>query len=287
MSIVVIGSINIDLVTKANKFPKIGETIIGNSFNTFFGGKGANQAICAARLGSNVQFIGCVGKDAYGEDSIANLVNNNVNVKGVSKIEGYSTGIAQITIAEDDNSIIIIKGANDKVNNNIIDQNLDTILKADIVLLQLEIPVATVEYVVNICHKNGITTVLNPAPAVILSNDLIDKVTYIIPNELEYSLLFEGDYIDVFKKHQSKLIVTRGINGVDYHNGERIITIKPFEVDVVDTTGAGDSFTAAFCVGLENKLPLAQAILFGNRVASFTIQKLGAQSSMPFLKELE
>lgn len=287
MSIVVIGSINIDLVTKAKKLPNIGETIIGSSFNIFFGGKGANQAVCASRLGSNVQFIGCVGKDVHGLEAITNLSDNNVEVNAIRKIEGASTGIAQITIAEDDNSIIIIKGANTELTKNIINQNLDVILKADLVLLQLEIPLETVEYVIDFCHKNGITTVLNPAPAVKLSNDLINKVTYIIPNETEYSILFNGTYTDGLKKYPNKLIVTRGVNGVDYYNGKEIITIKAFDVDVVDTTGAGDAFNAAFCVGIENKLSLSQAILFGNKVASFTIQKLGAQTAMPYSNEIK
>ena len=287
MNIVVIGSINIDLVTEANKFPTMGETIIGNSFNTFFGGKGANQAVCASRLGSNVQFIGCVGKDAHGLEAITNLSNNKVETKAIKKIEGSSTGIAQITIAENDNSIIIIKGANSELSQSIIDDNLDIILKADLVLLQLEIPLKTVEYVIDFCYKNSISTVLNPAPAVKLSKNLIDKTTYITPNETEYDILFNGAYLDVLKRYPNKLIVTRGVNGVDYYNGEEIVTIKAHNVDVVDTTGAGDSFNAALCVGIVNGMQLSDAIAFGNKVASYSIQKLGAQTSMPYLNEIK
>lgn len=287
MSIVVIGSINIDLVTEAKKFPKMGETIIGSSFNTFFGGKGANQAVCAARLGANVQFIGCVGKDVHGLEAISNLSSNNVEVKAIRKIEGTSTGIAQITIAEDDNSIIIVEGANAKLTKNIIDENLDILLEADLVLLQLEIPLETVEYVIDVCHKNGISTVLNPAPAMKLSNDLMDKATYIIPNETEYSVIYNGTYTDGLKKYPNKLIVTRGANGVDYYNGKEIVTIEAHIVEVVDATGAGDSFNAGFCVGIINGLSLFEAISFGNKVASFSIQKLGAQTSMPYSNEME
>ncbi|MCK4551843.1 MAG: ribokinase [Tenericutes bacterium] len=287
MSIVVIGSINIDFVTETKRFPKKGETVVGNSFNTFFGGKGSNQAVCASRLGSNVQFIGCVGKDTHGQEAITNLSNNNVGVKAINKVEGISTGVAQITIAEDDNSIITIKGANSKLTKNIIDQNSDIILRADLILLQLEIPLETVEYIIAFCHKNGISTVLNPAPAMKLSSDIIDKATYIIANETEYDLLFDGIYTDGLIKYPNKLIVTRGAKGADYFNGEEIVTIKAFDVDVIDTTGAGDSFAAAFCVGIDNGLTLSEAIIYGNKVASFTIQKLGAQTSMPYLKEVK
>lgn len=287
MSIVVIGSINIDLVTEAKKFPKKGETIIGNSFHSFFGGKGANQAVCAARLGSNVQFIGCVGNDINGDEAITNLFDNYVDVNAIKKVEGVSTGIAQITIAEDDNSIIIVKGANDQLSTNIIDENLDMILKAELVLLQLEIPLETVEYVIDLCHKKGIKTVLNPAPALKLSNKILEKVTYITPNENEYNLLYPGKYLDGLKKYPNKLIITKGAHGVDYYNGEKIVNIKAHKVNVVDTTGAGDSFNAAFCVGIVNKMSLSDAISFGNKVASYSIQKLGAQTSMPYLSEIE
>ncbi len=287
MSIVVIGSINIDLVTEAKKFPEKGETIIGNSFHSFFGGKGANQAVCAARLGSNVQFIGCVGNDINGDEAITNLFDNYVDVNAIKKIEGVSTGIAQITIAEDDNSIIIIKGANDQLSTNIIDENVDIILKAELVLLQLEIPLETVEYVIDLCHKNGVKTVLNPAPAQKLSNKILEKVTYITPNETEYNFLYPEKYTEGLKKYPNKLIITKGVQGVDYYDGEEIVTIKAHKVDVIDTTGAGDSFNAAFCVGIVNKMSLSDAISFGNKVASYSIQKLGAQTSMPYLSEIE
>ncbi|MDC0558797.1 ribokinase [Candidatus Izimaplasma bacterium] len=287
MSIVVIGSINIDLVTEAKNFPQKGETIVGNSFHTFFGGKGANQAVCAARLGIDVQFIGCVGDDINGVEAITNLSNNNIDVTAIRTIDDVSTGVAQITIAEDDNSIIIVKGANDYVTKDIIDENLDIILRAELVLLQLEIPLKTVEYIIDICHKNGIRTVLNPAPAVKLSNEILDKVTYITPNETEYDFLFNGNYTEGLERYPNKLIVTQGANGVDYYNGEEIVTIKAHKVDVVDTTGAGDSFNAALCVGIVKRMSLSEAISFGNKVASYSIKKLGAQTSMPYLTEIE
>jgi len=286
MSIVVIGSINMDLVTTVDTFPKIGETIIGQSFHMFCGGKGSNQAVCAARLNEDVQMIGCVGSDANGQNSIDNLIANKVQVKGVKRLDSVPTGIAQITIAEKDNSIIVVKGANNQLTKEIIEENRNIILEADLVLLQLEIPLKTVEYVIDICYKHGITTVLNPAPAVKLSDNLLQKVTYITPNETEYNILFNGQYEDVLEKYQNKLIVTRGDTGIEYHNGIEIVTINAHKVEVVDTTGAGDSFNAAFAVGIVQKRSIFEAITFGNKVASISIQKLGAQSSMPYLNEL-
>lgn len=287
MSIVVIGSINIDLVTKAIKFPKIGETIVGSSFHTFPGGKGANQAVSASRLGEKVQFIGCVGDDSNGIEAIANLSRNNIDVKAIKTIEKQSTGIAQITVAQEDNSIIIVKGANEFVDRGLIDNNIDLILNANIVLLQLEIPLKTVEYIVDICFEHKIRIILNPAPAIQLSQALLDKVTYITPNETEYEILFKERYPKALKRYPNKLIVTKGAHGTEYFNGTELITVEARKVDVIDTTGAGDSFNGAFCVGLTRNMNIYDAIDFANKVASLSIRKLGAQTSMPYLDEVE
>ncbi len=287
MNIVVIGSINIDMVTKTTRLPVTGETIVGNSFSTMFGGKGANQAVCAARLGGNVSMIACVGNDANGTSAIDNLRRNNVNTDHVRKVDNAPTGIAQITLLDEDNRIIIVKGANDKVSKKIIDESKAIIEDADLVLLQLEIPLETVEYVVDICHQKGITTVLNPAPAVKLSENLTNKVTYITPNEIECTEIFGEDYATCLKRYPNKLIVTRGDQGVDYFNGEKVINIPAHKVKVVDTTGAGDSFNGAFSVGIVNGMKLYEAIKYGNLVASQVIQKLGAQTSMPYAEDIK
>lgn len=287
MKIVVIGSINIDMVTQSIKFPKTGETIIGDSFTTLHGGKGANQAICASRLGAEVDFIGCVGNDSNGIMSIDNFNNNKVNTRYIKKVSGTSTGVAMITVAEQDNSIIIVQGANGKVSKEIIDDYMHVIENAELVLLQLEIPIETVEYIVNVCFEKGIKTVLNPAPAHKLSKEVIEKVTYLTPNEMECSELFEEDYISTMKKYPNKLIVTKGANGVDFFDGDEVVNIPAYKVDVVDTTGAGDSFNGALSVGLVNGMNLKEAIEYGNKVASKTVQKLGAQTAMPYKEDVE
>ncbi len=287
MNIVVIGSINIDMVTKTTRLPVTGETIVGSSFSTMFGGKGANQAVCAARLDGNVSMIACVGNDANGDSAIDNLRRNNVNTDHIRKIDNAPTGIAQITLLDEDNRIIIVKGANNEVSKKIIDESKAIIEDADLVLLQLEIPLETVEYVVDICHKKGITTVLNPAPALKLSDTLTDKLTYITPNEIECTEIFGEDYETCLKRYPNKLIVTRGVQGVDYFNGEKVINIPSHKVKVVDTTGAGDSFNGAFSVGIVNGMKLYEAIKYGNLVASQVIQKLGAQTSMPYAEDIK
>ncbi len=143
------------------------------------------------------------------------------------------------------------------------------------------------EYIVDVCHQNGIKTVLNPAPAHHLPEELIEKVTYITPNETECEELFDLDYESCLQKYPNKLIVTKGASGVDYYDGEKIINIPAHKVEVVDTTGAGDSFNGALCVGIVNGMELFEAIEYGNKVASYTIQKVGAQTAMPFKGEIK
>ncbi len=284
MNIVVVGSINIDMVTQTTKIPVAGETVVGSNFTTTFGGKGANQAVCASRLGANVDMIACVGKDFNGNAAIKNLNDNMVNTQHIRQIDNIPSGIAQITLLNEENRIIIVKGANNEVSKKIVDESLSVIEKADLVLLQLEIPLETVEYVIDICHKKGIKTVLNPAPAMSLSQELIDKVTYIIPNENEYKIIFNKDIKNTLKKYPNKLILTKGSKGVDFFDGKEIVNIPAHIVKVVDTTGAGDAFNAAFSIGIVSGLNIFDSIKVGNKVASMTVQKLGAQTSMP-LKE--
>ncbi|XMB67183.1 ribokinase [Mycoplasmatota bacterium zrk1] len=287
MNIVVVGSINTDLITISDKFPKIGETITGNDFTTLPGGKGANQAVGAAKLGTEVLFVGCVGNDSNGELSLNNFKNQNVNTDYVEKIDGVPSGIAQITVAEGDNSIIVVSGANNEVTKELVKNNLSAFDNAKIVLLQLEIPLETVEYVTEVCNERGIKIILNPAPAVDLDLDLIEKVDYLTPNEIELEMIFNDSMENVLKQYPNKVIMTSGAKGVYYHNGKSIVNVPGFKVDVVDTTGAGDSFNGALAHGLFNNFNLKKAIEIANLVASKTVQKIGAQTAMPYLEDLE
>ncbi|XMB85979.1 ribokinase [Mycoplasmatota bacterium WC44] len=279
--IVVIGSINTDLITTCEHFPKVGETIIGSDFKTLPGGKGANQAVCAAKLGEKVSFIGCLGNDSNGGFSLENFALNNINTDGIEIIENIPSGVAQITVAENDNSIIVVPGANAELTKDVVDKNMSILEKAKIVLLQLEVPVETVEYVINICNDKGIKVILNPAPAQKLNDNIIEKVDYLTPNETELEIIFEKDKESILKQYPNKVIMTAGGDGVFYHDGESLINIPSEKVNVVDTTGAGDTFNGALAVGIINGIELEQSIRNANKIASLAVQELGAQTAMP------
>ncbi len=285
--VVVVGSINVDMVFTSDIRPKAGETVLGNTFSIIPGGKGANQAVAAAKLGAETYMIGCVGNDSNGEFSLKNLKSMNVNTGGVKTLDNVPTGVANIVVADKDNSIIVISGANFEVNKEIVNQNKDLILSADLVLLQLEIPMEVVEYIIDLCSKNNIKVLLNPAPGCELSLSAIENATYLTPNEHELKLIFKNqDTDEVLKSYPNKLIVTLGSKGVKYYNGHEIKEVSSREVTVVDTTGAGDTFCGGLAAALVRGDSLEDAIKFANKAASFTVTKLGAQSGMPTLDEL-
>lgn len=190
--IVVVGSINVDMVFTSDKRPKAGETVIGNTFSLIPGGKGANQAVAASKLGADTYMIGCVGNDSNGEFSLKNLRDMKVNTRAVKIVDKAPTGLANIIVADNDNSIIVIPGANFEMDKDVIKENKALLLSADMVLLQLEIPMEVVEYVVDICAENKVRVLINPAPAAPLKKSLIEKATYITPNEHELRLIFDN-----------------------------------------------------------------------------------------------
>lgn len=289
--VVIVGSINVDMVFVSKVRPKAGETVLGEEFYIIPGGKGANQAVAASKLGADSYMIGCVGNDSNGEFSHVNLKNMNVNTDCIKKVNDVPTGVANIIVAEKDNSIIVIAGSNYKITKETIDKNKKTILDADIVLIQLEIPMEVVEYTAEICKKNNVKIMLNPAPAVELSKNLIQNSTYITPNEHELKIIFGKNNLedadDLIKNYPNKLIVTMGSKGVKYFDGVEIRNIPAYKVDVVDTTGAGDTFNGGLAAALVRGEKLEEAIKFANKAAALSITKLGAQSGMPTLKEMQ
>jgi ribokinase len=285
--IVVVGSINMDMVFTSDKRPKAGETVIGNTFSLIPGGKGANQAVAASKLGADTYMIGCVGNDSNGEFSLKNLRDMKVNTRAVKIVDKAPTGLANIIVADNDNSIIVIPGANFEMDKDVIKENKALLLSADMVLLQLEIPMEVVEYVVDICAENKVRVLINPAPAAPLKKSLIEKATYITPNEHELRLIFDNQETDaVLKQYPNKLIVTMGSRGVKYHDGNEIREVPSNKVDVVDTTGAGDTFCGALAAALVRGDSIEDAVIFANKAASFTVTRLGAQSGMPELADL-
>ncbi|WP_242300769.1 ribokinase [Bacillus cereus group sp. BfR-BA-01494] len=283
-NIAVVGSISMDLVAVSKKRPKAGETVIGEAFHTIPGGKGANQAVAAARLGANVAMVGAVGNDDYGTVVRKNLENERIFIDYVVPVTDRTTGIAHIVLAEEDNSIVVVQGANALVNKSVVDRSKDLLVKADMVVLQLEIPLETVKYVLAICEKHNIPVMLNPAPAQVLSEEILEKATYITPNEHECRIVLD-DFIspieDLLAKYPNKLLMTEGSNGVRFHNGTEIVHVPSIAVDVVDTTGAGDTFNGALAVALSEGETLQKAIRFANIAGGLSVTKLGAQGGMP------
>lgn len=283
-NIAVVGSISMDLVAVSKKRPKAGETVIGEAFHTIPGGKGANQAVAAARLGANVAMVGAVGNDDYGTVVRKNLENERIFIDYVVPVTDRTTGIAHIVLAEEDNSIVVVQGANALVNKSVVDRSKDLLVKADMVVLQLEIPLETVKYVLAICEEHNIPVMLNPAPAQVLSEEILEKATYITPNEHECRIVlddFTSPIEDLLAKYPNKLLMTEGSNGVRFHNGTEIVHVPSIAVDVVDTTGAGDTFNGALAVALSEGETLQKAIRFANIAGGLSVTKLGAQGGMP------
>lgn len=290
MKIAVVGSINMDQTVTAERIPLKGETLQGGSIHYIPGGKGANQAVAMAKLGASVEMFGCVGDDGHGRQLIANLSNNGVETGHIKVAEGVPTGLAIITVGENDNTIIVIKGANGLVDRAYIDSVKDALLGFDMVVLQHEIPLDTVHYIVGLCAEHGIQTLLNPAPAAEVPMEIIDKVTYLTPNEHEAVLIFgeERKTSELLKAYPEKLIITQGSRGVSVglKSGE-VLTVPARKTEVVDTTGAGDTLNGAFCVKISQGCGIAEALQYANVAASLSIGKFGAQSGMPTAREVE
>ncbi|MCU6602013.1 ribokinase [Peribacillus frigoritolerans] len=286
--IAVVGSSSMDLVVTSAKRPMAGETVLGESFITVPGGKGANQAVAAARLGAEVSMVGCVGDDVYGQIILDNLKKNHVHTKYVEPVTGSASGTAHITLSEGDNSIIVVKGANDFITPEYVEKAKKVIEESDIVMVQQEIPEETVEYLADLCNTLQKRLLLNPAPARKLSEAVIQQASFLTPNEHEFEILFNGrDRTEVLTEYPNKLFITEGKNGVRYFDGHEEKVVPSFEVEAVDTTGAGDTFNAAFAVAVAEGKSFDESLLFANRAASISVTKLGAQGGMPQRVEVE
>ncbi|EGQ26821.1 ribokinase [Sporosarcina newyorkensis 2681] len=284
--ITVIGSANMDLVVGTDNFPAQGETVLGDIFDTVPGGKGANQAVAAARLGSRVHMVCCVGDDMFGKSIVSNLQKNEVDCTGVGVVDGAS-GIANILLSEGDNRIIVVPGANSLLTPAHIDAMDEIIKKSKIVMLQLEIPVPTVMYALEKCREFGVPVLMNPAPAGGFNAEMLPFITYLTPNETECEQLFGGDMVDALEMHPNRLIVTLGSEGARYFDGQRHVIVEGFKTKAVDTTGAGDTFNGALAHGIVEGMDLERAVRFANAAASLSVEKFGAQGGMPASEEVE
>lgn len=286
--VTVVGSISTDFVVSAHRSPELGETIEGIDFNTNFGGKGANQAVVSSRLGAETHVVGAVGGDEFADRLIENLKENHISVNNVERVTHFPSGSAVITLINEDNSIIYVPGANAKVTAEHIIKAKSVIQNSDIILVQNETPKETVEELIIRCSEWNVPVLLNPAPARELAKNYIDQISYLTPNETEFKAMFPNKVLEeVLKQYPNKLIVTLGKKGAVFHNGNEIVEIPSYQVkNVVDTTGAGDTFNGAFAVAKTSGLSVKESIRFANFAASLSIQKEGAQNGAPTIEEL-
>lgn len=291
MKIAVVGSMNMDMIVHTDRIPLKGETIKGDGLEYQPGGKGANQAAAMAKLGADVTMFGCVGDDGAGRRLVENLRECRVCAESVEKRKGVPTGQAIITAGGGDNTIVVIEGANRYVDVDYVNRNREKILEADLIVLQNEIPEETVAHTIHMCSDAGKIILWNPAPARELDPELIEKVSYITPNEHEACRIWHIDKTQIDSLIEScpgKLLVTRGEKGVSVCvPGKGLQTIPAMKVEVKDTTGAGDTLNGAFCAGLAGGMNELEALKFANAAAGLSVQKYGAQAGMPSLEQVQ
>jgi ribokinase len=292
--IVIVGSITMDLVTRTPKIPAIGQTLIGTGFETTPGGKGANQAVAAARLGYTVAMVAKVGDDAYGPALLENLKRAGVETSGMTQVSG-SSGLAPMFVADDGlNAIVVVPGANGKMDRATVDAHAELIRGAGMVLCQLEIPMETLGYTLEFCAKANVPVMLDPAPAAVLPEAAFGQVAWFTPNETE-AAFYVGDGASaedsaqrLLKKGLRGVVLKRGGDGAYVAvQGGKAEWVRPFKVHAIDTVAAGDCFNGAFAVALlEGRDPWAAA-RFANAAAAICVTRKGAQQSMPMRGEVE
>ncbi|WP_339258531.1 ribokinase [Lysinibacillus sp. FSL K6-3209] len=283
--ITVIGSLNMDLVIQMADFPQLGETVLGQQFQTSPGGKGANQAIAAARLGSSVTMIGCVGDDRFGHTLRTVLKQEHIDTTSLLTTP-ESTGIANILVHQNDNRIIVVPGANYMLKPTHLDAVKDVIMQSQMVILQLEIPLETTAHAIKLCKEANVPVLLNPAPAANFDMRWMDDITYLTPNEVECAQLFGNDFDQTLEKYPNKLIITLGRDGARYFDGEYPIHVPGYMTKAVDTTGAGDTFNGALAYALVEGQSLDEAVYFANIAASLAVEQVSAQGGMPTLSKV-
>jgi len=298
MHIVVVGSSNTDMIVKTRKIPKPGETVIGGAFSMAAGGKGANQAVAAARAGGRVSFVARVGGDLFGDQSVRGFERDGIDVRHVVRDVRSSSGVALIFVdAKGENSIAVASGANASLSPEDVENAGDAVASADVLLMQLEIPLPAVRTATDIARRHGVPVVLNPAPARPLPSALLKDISVLTPNEHEAGLLTgirirsERDAARAAgvlrKKGVPTVIVTMGARGAIVDGAEWSGRISGCRVRAVDTTAAGDVFSGALAVAMAEKMPLPEAVRFACAAAALSVTKMGAQPSAPHRVEIE
>ena len=294
--VAVVGSINMDLVVRSPRFALAGETILGHTFHTIPGGKGANQAVAARRMGAEVAMIGRVGGDEFGSTLRGNLDAEGIDTSRVQVTEGESSGVALITVDDNgENTIIVVPGANGRLTVEDTDGSLGLIAGAGILLMQLEIPLPVVERAARIASEGGARVILNAAPARSLSQGLLSLVDYLVVNESEALLVAGASGVSPEEAARTlqaagvrNVVVTLGSEGSLLVPAEgESVSVPAFRVRPVDTTAAGDGFAGAFAVALADGVPAAEALRWGNAAGAVAVTREGAQPSLPTRSEVE
>lgn len=296
--ITVIGSTNTDMVIKTSRLPAPGETILGGDFFMNPGGKGANQAVAAARLGGNVTFIAKTGDDVFGKQAKQLLEIEKINTDFLFSDPGHPSGVALITVdAHGENCIVVAPGANSQLNQTDIEKGREVILNAGLILMQLEIPLETVIWAAKIAFEAGKKVILNPAPAVKIPDELLSRLYMITPNETEAEIITGIAVTDtpsailaarnLCQRGIEVVIITMGSKGALLYTEENAILIPSPKVEASDTTAAGDVFNGAIAVAVAEGKPLEDAVEFACKAAAISVTRLGAQASAPYRKELE
>ncbi|WP_378956117.1 ribokinase [Pelosinus sp. sgz500959] len=296
-TVLVVGSLNMDLVATAQRLPQRGETIFGKEFATFPGGKGANQAVAAGKLDAIVHMVGCIGHDGFGSELMGSLEANQVHTNFIRQVDA-STGTALITVADDGaNTIVVVGGANMECTSIDVDRALESLLEPGILLVQNEVSRETVEYAIEAAKARGWMVILNPAPARQIQKKLMSCVDIIMPNETEMALLTDCpvETLDeivcaagiLLESGVKNVIVTMGSKGAVCCNELGYQQIKPYSVNAVDTTAAGDAYTGGLATALAEGKTLLESMDFAAAVAGISVTRRGAQPSLPWRAEVE
>lgn len=295
--IIVIGSSNVDMVVRTSHLPAPGETILGGEFFMNQGGKGANQAVAIKRLGGNLIFMAKLGNDVLGRQSVGYFKMEGIDTRYIALDEDSASGVALISVDDHaENSIVVASGANMLLNEQDVDKMLEEMCEGDILLMQLEIPLQTVEYAARKAFGKGVKVVLNPAPARSLPKELFRHLYMVTPNRIEAEMLTGikiANDADVEKVAEEicamgvkNVIITLGSKGCLIREEGVSYRIDAFKVEPIDTTAAGDTFNGALCVGLSEGMDLKQAAVMASKASSIAVTRMGAQSSIPYREEL-